>query len=132
MAKSKSLSDEQNKARARRDSHVYRHKSNNVPARVHNRAARLAAQWVQEEHPQKWTALVRKAREIEEGNTTEYTPHTVKYGGNGKAVCPHNKVVAVGIMRQCADCGDLLGAYPVDVPSNKEMLQDILEAEGGA
>jgi len=129
MARSKKLSDEENRARARRDSHNYRHKTNNVSARVHNRAARLAAQWVQEEHPVKWRVLVKKAQEIEDGNATAYTPHSVKFAGVN---CPHDKVVAVGIMRKCANCGELLGAWPVDVPGNKEMLQDILEAEGGA
>lgn len=131
MARSKKLTDEQNKARARRDSHTYRHRSNNLPARTANRAARLAAQWVQEEHPQKWAALVRKAKQIEEENSTEYTPHAVRYGSN-VVECPHDKVKAVGIMRQCANCGLLLGAWPVENPSNQEMLQDILEAENGA
>ena len=131
MAKSKSLSDEENKARARRDSHKYRHKSNNVPARVHNKAARLAAQWVQETYPQKWAALVRKAKEMEEENTTVYTPHSVRFGGSSK-VCAHSHITAVGIMRKCDDCGEFLGAFPVEVPGNKELLQDILEAEGGA
>jgi len=131
MAKSKSLTDEQNKARARRDSHKYRHKKNNISARVHNRAARLAAQWVQEVHPQKWTALVRKAKEIEEGSKTEYVPHSVKFGGNGK-VCSHDHVRGIGIMRQCTDCGELLGTYSIEVPGNVQLLQDILEAEGGA
>lgn len=132
MAKSKSLTDEQNKARARRDSHAYRHKTNNLPARVHNRAARLAAQWVQEAHPQKWAALVRKAKETEEGNATQYTPHSVTYGSNGKSCAHDGGIVAVGIMRQCKLCGDLLGTYAVEVPGNRAMLQDILEAEGGA
>jgi hypothetical protein len=125
------LTQEEKRARDRAYQHTRRHKGNNITARVHNKAARLAAQWVQEEHPQKWAALVRKAKEIEEGNATEYVPHSVKFGGNG-SVCSHDKVVAVGIMRQCASCGEFLGAYPVDVPSNKQMLQEILEAEGGA
>ena len=129
MARSKKLSDEENKARARRDSHEYRHRVNNTPARVHNRAARLAAQWVQETHPQKWAALKRKAWEIEEGNTTQYTPHSVKFANS---TCPHDKVTAVGIMRKCVNCGEFLGAWPVTEDYNQELLQDILEAEGGA
>lgn len=130
MANSKKLTPEQNKARARRDSHNYRHKSNNVPARVHNRAARLAAQWVQEMHPVKWRALVSEARRIEAGNDAAYVPHSVRYA-DAKA-CPHDKVTAIGIMRQCQQCGEFLGVYPVEEPLNKELLQEILEAEGGA
>jgi len=129
MARSKKLSDEENKARARRDSHEYRHRTNNVPARVHNRAARLAAQWVQEEHPQKWAALVRAAKDIESGNPTKYTPHSVRFANND---CPHDKIKAIGIMRQCANCGEFLGAWGIENEDNKELLQEILEAEGGA
>lgn len=129
MANSKKLSDEENKARARRDSHNYRHKSNNMPARVHNRAARLAAQWVQDEHPQKWAALKRAAWDIEEGNKTVYTPHSVRFANNN---CPHDKVVAIGIVRKCANCNEILGAWAVEEETNKEFLQEILEAEGGA
>jgi hypothetical protein len=129
MARSKKLTDEENKARARRDSHVYRHKKNNISARTHNRAARLAAQWVQDVHPQKWAALVRLAKEIEAGNTTVYVPHASRYAN---VDCPHDKVLAQGIMRQCANCGMFLGAWAVEEESNKELLQEILEAEGGA
>lgn len=130
MAYSKKLSAEENKARARADSHKYRHKVNNLPARTHNRAARLAAQWVQEEHPQKWAALVRKAQEIETENSTQYVPHAVRFTPE---TCAHTgKIRAVGIMRQCEDCGLLLGAWPVETPQNQELLQEILEAEEGA
>ena len=130
MAKSKKLTDEQNRARARRDSHSYRHKTNNLPARTANRAARLAAQWVQEAHPQKWAALVRQAKAMELENTTTYTPHSVKYA---KGDCPHGgKIEAVGIMRRCCDCGEFLGTWPVENPANAVLLQEILEAEDGA
>jgi len=129
MARSKKLSDEANKARARRDSHAYRHKTNNLSARTHNRAARLAAQWVQQEHPVQWRAFVNQAKAEEAGNASTYTPHSVRFAN---ANCPHDKVRAVGIMRQCVNCGELLGAWPVDVPVNQELLQEILEAEGGA
>ena len=132
MARSKKLTDEQNKARAREQSHTYRHRSNNLPARTANRAARLAAQWVQENYPQQWGAFIRQAKKeeqekIDKGST--YTPHSVRYATD---TCPHDKVKAVGIMRQCQNCGELLGAWPVENPSNREMLQDILEAEDGA
>ena len=129
MAYSKKLTEEQNKARARADSHKYRHKANNLPARTFNRAQRLAAQWVRDEHPQKWAAVVRQAQAVEEENTTEYTPHSVKYAAE---TCPHDKIRAVGIMRQCQNCGEFLGAWPVENPANKEFLQEILEAEDGA
>lgn len=128
MAYSKKLTAEQNKARARADSHKYRHKVNNLPARVHNKAARLAAQWVQEQHPVKWAALVRQAREQEKANSSTYTPHSVKFAGG----CEHGRVKAVGIMRKCLDCGELLGAWPVEEQTNQELLQEILEAEDGA
>lgn len=129
MAYSKKLTTEENKARARRDSHAYRHKTNNLPARVANKAARLAAQWVQEEYPQKWAALVKKAKEQEQANSTAYQPHSVRFSTSS---CPHDKVLAVGIMRKCAECGELLGAWAVNEPTNKELLQEILEAEEGA
>jgi len=129
MAYSKKLTTEQNKARARADSHKYRHKTNNLPARIHNRAARIAAQWLQENNPAQWKKCVAQAQKVEEENRTEYTPHSIRYASE---TCPHDKVKAVGIMRQCQNCGELLGAYPVELDENRELLQEILEAEGGA
>jgi len=129
MARSKKLSDEENKARARRDSHEYRHRTNNLNARVANRAARLAAQWVQAEHPVHWKAFVNQAKAKEAAGTTRYTPHSVRFA---TANCSHDKVKAVGIMRQCVQCGEFLGTWPVQDESNKELLQEILEAEDGA
>jgi len=131
MARSKKLTDAQNKARARADSHKYRHKTNNLPARVHNKAARLAAQWVQAAHPAVWGRLVNEAKRLEEENTTTYVPHSVKYANMDS--CPHSgEIKAVGIQRQCQDCGAFLGSWAVEIPGNQSLLQDILEAEGGA
>lgn len=76
-----------------------------------------------------WKRLVREAEQVEAENTTEYTPHSMRYASD---FCPHDKVKAVGIMRQCQNCGEFLGAYPVENPANQEFLQEILEAEGGA
>lgn len=132
MARSKKLTDEQNKARARAQSHTYRHRSNNLPARVFNNAQRKAAKWVREEFPQQWGAFVRLAKKEEEQSATEYIPHSVKFSNGKPCSHPKGKVVAVGIMRKCTKCNEFVGAYPVEVPENKKMLQKILEAEDGA
>ena len=129
MAYSKKLTTEQNKARARADSHKYRHKTNNLPARTHNRAARLAAQWVQTQYPAQWKKLVQQAQQVEAEKDNKYVPHSVRYAMD---TCSHSNVKAVGSMRQCQDCGEFLGAWAVEQPVNQDLLQDILEAEQGA
>ena len=90
-----------------------------MPSRVKYRVTKLAVQWLQEEHPQKWAAIVRQA-------WSDYTPRPLAGG------CPHDKVIASAIMRKCAQCGEFLGAWAVENEANREFLQEILEAEGGA
>lgn len=120
------LTVEEKRARNRRYRHTANHGKNNMTARAHNRAARMAAQWVQAEHPAKWASLVVEARKIEEENDTEYVPHSVRFAG---VSCPHDKVIAIGITVKCTACNQIIGSVPVHDPQNKEMLQDMLEEE---
>ena len=122
----KPLTDEERKARNRRYRHTANHKKSNISARAHNRAARLAAQWVQEEHPAVWARLKAEAWKIEEKNGKEYVPHAVRFAAES---CPHDKVVAIGITVQCANCKMIIGSVAVEDEANKEILQDILEDE---
>ena len=120
------LTDEEKRARNRKYRHKSNHTKNNISARTHNRAARLAAQWVQQVHTDRWAHFLVEARRIEEENQAEYVPHAVKFSN---ATCPHDKVVAIGITVQCANCKMIIGSVSVHDESNKEILQDILEDE---
>ena len=122
----KPLTLEEKRAANRKYRHTANHKKNNMTARAHNRAARLAAQWVQKEHPAKWAALVVEARKIEEKNDAAYVPHSVKFAGKQ---CPHSNLQAVGITTRCTDCGEIIGSIAVMDPANKQLLQDILDEE---
>lgn len=117
------LTLEEKRARNRAYRHKANHKKNNMTARAHNRAARLAAQWVQAEHPAKWDALVVEARRIEENNDAKFVPHSVRFAG---AQCPHTNLQAIGITARCTDCGEIIGSIPVS-KEGREMLQDILD-----
>jgi hypothetical protein len=120
------LTPDEKRARDRRYRHVSNHKKNNLAARAHNRAARLAAQWVQDKHPDRWKALVAEARQIEEDNLTKYVPHHVRFGGRQ---CPHDHLEAIGITTKCTDCGQIIGTVAVTIEENRQLLQEMLEEE---
>jgi len=72
---------------------------------------------------------VEQAQQVEADKDTKYVPHSIRYAAD---TCPHDKVKAIGIQRQCENCGEFLGSWAVEVQENQEALQEILEAEGGA
>ena len=94
--------------------------SERIPPAVTYRAARLGARWIQEKYPDRWADLVEQA----------WAGYSA-YAASRTNDCSHDKIHAIGIVRQCQYCGTILGTWSVENPDNKTFLQEILEAEGG-